>query len=114
MKRLIVDALASYRAKRAADAAVHLKAADMAKGTDRHWTALDRARQAFKDCDDAHKELCEAFNWDVTNPDYNACDIMIEMLTKIIGNKAQEAYDRAEAAAEEASIADFHRNAFGE
>lgn len=113
MDNITHRALCAFREVRYQDALMFLSsataAAKLAKD-DRYYILCDKAARAFEDCEAAHQALKSSYQ----NPVYAACDSMATLIRDSIGDKAEEAYARAEAEAECAAIADFHHNAYGE
>ena len=109
--RVISIALCQYRENRETE--FNKQMARMQKAvsaSDDYYIAVDKMLRAAEECHAAH----DALKAKCRNP----CDVwdmdLVAACRKGLGTKADEAYEHAEAAMEDAALAKFHWDAYGE
>lgn len=123
MNNITSRALACFREDRATEFArqIGIRAALIRIGRDddrRAYIAIDKAINAADDCNAAHAEMMNGRASPCANPFETDGTIysgeMLDVLRRILGDKAEKAYADAESEMEDASLAQFHGEAFGE
>ena len=109
MNNITHRALCEFRNAKAAEAVSLLAALSSATG-DARWITMDKAIRAAEDSAAAHAELDAAFG--------NPCDTidpyLLVLMKAHLGDKADDAYARAEAVMEDRDLSSFHEAAFGD
>jgi hypothetical protein len=110
MNRITSTALCLYREQCAKESREFFAriTKEQPKG-DLYAILTDKALRAAEDSHAAHAEL----NTNIANP----CDCMdlemVKMFREALGDAAELAYERAEAAVEDAALSKFHHDAYG-
>lgn len=111
IRRVTSLALARHREEMAKEfARQHTAMLTAAAGSDPYYIAVDKMLSAAEDCHAAHTALFA----DCVNPCREVWDLeTVAMCRKSLGEKAADAYERAEAEMEDRALSRFHRDAFG-